>query len=118
MIEVKEQSVGIRETLNQNQRMAAIVMGGAVVLAILVIVYEMWPEGQASMTRKSYYSDDDGKTYFVDDIGKIVPYLHNGKPAVLAHVYQCEGSKEKFVGYLQKYTDQVRAQLEYMAASD
>lgn len=108
--------MGIRETLNKNQMATAIAVGAVTVIAIFMIIKSLLPERPLPPPTKAFYSDDDGKTFFEDAIGKVVPFLHNGKPAVRAHVYVCEGSKEKFVGYLEQFTPPVHDELERMTA--
>jgi hypothetical protein len=56
-----------------------------------------------------FYSDDDGATYFADDINELTPFKHEGKDAVRAYVYRCPGSPP-FVGLLQRQTEFGRQQ--------
>jgi hypothetical protein len=57
---------------------------------------------------REFFSDDDGKTFFVDDRAKLPPFDHNGKPAYRARVYTCDGGKTKFVGWLERYTPEAK----------
>jgi hypothetical protein len=52
---------------------------------------------------KSYYSTDDGKTFFVDDLDKAYPFDHDGQQAYRAFVYK-GASGAPFVAYLERYT--------------
>jgi len=65
------------------------VICGVIVVAVLGIVLSTTV---ASATHRAYFSDDDGKTFFVDDIEKIVPFDHDGKPGFRAMVYQCSSN--------------------------
>jgi hypothetical protein len=56
-----------------------------------------------------FYSDDDGASFFVDDVKELTPFEHEGKSAVRAYVYRCAG-EAPFVGYLQRQTDHGRQQ--------
>lgn len=56
----------------------------------------------------AFYSDDDGRTSFVDGAKKLTPFLHNGKEAVRAYVYRC--GRITIVGYLQRHTEYGRRQ--------
>jgi hypothetical protein len=107
--------LGIRETLNKNPSITTGVTAGIVVLAIGVNVWQLLPRGGSSAmgngTPKSFYSDDDGATYFADDATKIPPFDHNGKKAVRAQVFQC-GNNPPFVGILQRYTADAKAKME------
>jgi hypothetical protein len=51
---------------------------------------------------QSYYTVDDGTTYFTDDASKGFSFDHNGQPAVQAMVYSCDGGSTKFVAYLRR----------------
>ena len=62
-----------------------------------------------------YYSDDDGKTFFVDDVDKVYPFDRNGKPAYRAYVYRC-GDQPPFVHYLGRYTDKAKARMAELSA--
>lgn len=52
----------------------------------------------------AYFSSDDGKTFFIDDIMRLPPFEHRGQTAVRAHVFDCNGNR--VVGYLSRYTDE------------
>ena len=56
-----------------------------------------------------FYSDDDGATYFTDDVKELTPFRYEGKDAVRAYVYRCPGAAP-FVGYLQRQTGYGREQ--------
>lgn len=57
-----------------------------------------------------FYSDNDGKSWFKDDAGKLVPFDHNGRPAYRAFIYRLpDGST--FCGYLQRLSDSALEQL-------
>lgn len=70
--------------------------------AIALLVWELWPEPHNPRPTRAYYTADDGKTLFADDAERLPPFDHDGKPAVRAMVYSCDGGKTRFVGYLQK----------------
>jgi hypothetical protein len=98
--------VGVREWLNQHPKVA--VAGGVVVagLAIFFVVIQVLAGRHKYPTNPlmSYYTDDDGKTFFADTDDKVPPFDHNGKTAVTAYVFQCKG--QKFVGYMERFTPQ------------
>lgn len=71
---------------------------------------------QRAFAGKTFFSDDDGQTWFLDDESKIPPFDHNGKPACRAAVYRC-GMARPFVAYLQKYTESQLAHLDSMRKS-
>jgi len=104
--------VGIRETLNRNPAVTTGATIALIVIAVVVIVWQLMPaRGGSAGPTKAYYSVDDGKTWFADDYYCIPPYQHDGKEAVRAHVYQV-GEGKAFVGWLEKYKDDVKPKLE------
>jgi len=107
--------VGIRETLNQNPGLTTGVTAGIIILALVLIIWSNLSGGGSASNggsvSKLYYSDDDGKTWYADDVSKVPPYDHNGKQAVRAHVYKCKDGK-LFVGYLEELNSDYRTKLE------
>lgn len=96
--------MGAREYMNQHPKVA---VGGGIAIAVLavgLIVVEVmagrhrYPSGEPV----SYYTDDDGKSFFPDSADRIPPFDHNGQPAVTAYVFECGG--QKFVGYMERYS--------------
>jgi hypothetical protein len=81
-----------------------------IILSITVAVMSM-KTTKVTGSRQAYYSVDDGKTWFAENDGKIVPFDYNGREAVRAHVYRC-GKGKPFVGFLHKFSDQARKRLE------
>ena len=96
--------MGAREWLNQHPKVA---MGGGcaiVVLAICCVVAEVragrhrYPSGAPD----SYFTVDDGKSFFVASSDNVPPFDYGGQPAVTAYVFTC--GHEKFVGYMERFT--------------
>lgn len=97
-------SVGIRENMNKNPAVATGATLGIILICILIIVYQLWPSHPSgSAVTKAYFTDDDGKTYFKDDVTKFAPFDHDGKEAVQAFVYQANGGTP-FVAFEEKLT--------------
>jgi hypothetical protein len=94
--------MGIREKINDS-RIGPIVGVGMVIAAVAIGVFYFWPSGPHVHYAQSFYSDDDGQTYFEDSLYKFAPFNHNGKTAVIAIVYE-DAHNNKFVAYLQRYT--------------
>lgn len=99
----------IRETLEKHKKAAT---AAAVCLLMTGIAAMIWANssGIPGPQKRAYYSDDDGKNFFVDDFDRIFPFDHNGKPAYRATVCQCSNGKP-FVAFLLRYTDSAKAQL-------
>jgi hypothetical protein len=95
--------MGAREWLNQHPNVAIGGVCAVVVLAICLIVAEVMAgrHKYPADTPRSFYSDDDGKTFFVGGFDDVPPFDHDGKQAVRAYVFQC--GKQQFVGYLERF---------------
>src|SRR5687768_16389120 len=110
--------MGLRETLNENPR---ITTGLTVALIVVVLAWLLWPSGGGTGgggaggtgggggTTQLFYSTDDGKTWFPDDAAKIPPFKKDGKDAVRAVVYKCDG--KTFVNHLERYTPEAQKQM-------
>lgn len=105
--------MGIREKLNQHQKLVTGLVGIVFVAAIAAVTMSNRPPPERA--ESAYYSDDGGKTYFTDDIDKVYPFDHKGKPAYRAYVYRFGGG-EPFVSYLARYTDSAQQRLNELAA--
>jgi len=103
--------VGIRETLNKNQTLTTGATIAIIVVAIGIIVWQMMPESAPKILTKSYYSTDDGRTWFEDSSDKVVPFDKDGKEAVRAHLFKCPDSGP-FVGYLEKLDPRIKQRLD------
>lgn len=103
--------MGIREKLTQNKSMGTAVGVGFLLVAGLVLASTFWPQKQANLNQ-AFYSDDDGKTWFADSAYRVAPFEHNGKTAVVAHVYNYADGKKEFCAYLAQFTPQAKAKLE------
>lgn len=107
--------MGIRETLNQNPRLTTGLTIGIIVIVLGLLAWQIWggsvtPGGSDGPTNKRWFSDDDGKTWFADDFKKVGPIQHNGKEAVEAVVYKCDG--KTFCNHLIRYTPEGKKKME------
>lgn len=102
--------MGLRETLNKNQGLVV----GVVVVLILAAGWVAFTQfrggGGADIPNASFYTDDNGATFFKDDYMKVPPFDHNGKEAVRAFVYECNG--KQFVAYMERYSPEARPLVE------
>ena len=96
--------MGLRDRLNDNPRIAVGVLGTVVLAAIVFIAMQVLASRRTirSDLPDSFYTVDDGQSFFVANSANFPPFDHEGKPAVQAHVYECGG--QRFVGYLERYT--------------
>ncbi len=102
---------GVREWMNEHQRVTIGIFVGIVLVAIGAIVAQVLASRKAypAASPDSYFTTDDGKTFFVASSDNIPPFDYSGQPAVHAYVFQCGG--KKFVGYLERYTSDARASI-------
>jgi len=112
----------LRAFLNRHPVATVGVVVVLIALAVVSIVYQLRPPSDVALgPRKDFYTVDDGETWFVDDIDKITPFDHDGKPAVLVHLFTCDGGKARFVGYLEKLPDgaveKYRARMNFPASA-
>lgn len=79
------------------------------VVAILIAVYVLWPRSVV-MPTQSFFTSDDGKTFYREDATLVPPYNVDGKIAVRANVYRCPVCGKQFVGTMERYKpDRVEA---------
>lgn len=106
--------MSFRDDINQKPGIFIGVSAAIVVLAIIWLVYSLRGSKPVAgvITTKAFFSDDDGKSFYVDDISNIPPYEHSGKKAYRARVYEVKGSGQRFVGYLESYDDKAKKQIE------
>lgn len=106
--------MGIRQTMNENPALSIGVTAGAILVAIIIIIWELVggksPTSTAAINQ-SFFTDDDGKTFFADDANKIPPFMHNGKPAYKVLVFKCKDGKP-FVAHMERYTEEGKKRLE------
>ncbi len=100
--------MGLREALAKKQALSLSIVAILVVVAVWSVIQQAWSHPPVPNT--AYYTTDDGQHWFVDDIGRIPPFEHDGQQAVQAHVFDCDGNR--FVGYLSRYTPAAKAILD------
>ena len=99
--------MSFREMINQKQHVATIATGVIILLAVVLIIWQLMPVAPPKPPTKAYYSIDDGATWFEDDIEKVSPFKKDGKDAFRAHVYKC-GKEKEFCGWLEAFTPQAK----------
>ncbi|HEV7299985.1 MAG TPA: hypothetical protein VGN72_11520 [Tepidisphaeraceae bacterium] len=100
--------MAVREFLDKNRNATVIGASLLIVLGLGASLYQLRGGSTTSdaFEGNMFFSVDDGKTWFPADAKNVPPFDHEGKPAVLAHVFDCGGTE--FVGYLERYTPQAR----------
>jgi hypothetical protein len=95
--------MGVRESLNEKKTLGLGVAAAVGLLAVVIIGAQVVGGGSGvSEPETAFYTDDDGKTFFKDDIYKVVPFDHNGKQAYRADVFKGPDGKQ-FVGLMYRH---------------
>jgi|ERR1700722_11308452 len=102
--------MSIREAINGKPLVGAGLAG--LLLIIAVGIGYQYTRGPSILSRigTTYYSDDDGQSYYRDSLYKFAPYEHGGKTAVMAMVFS--NGEQTFVGLLQRFTPAAKSRLE------
>jgi hypothetical protein len=109
--------MGIHETIRAKPAVAATVALLIIITAAAVIAFELKPNRiDSALANSRFFSDDDGRTWFIDSKGRIPPFDHDGKTAYGAEVFRC-GDGSFFVAYLEKFSDKQKADIETQLAA-
>ena len=111
-------SMSIRESIQRYQG----ITGGVAALVIVgatVWIYSSSRSGseQQLLTTRTFYTVDEGKTWFVEDAERVPPFDHNGQSAVRVRLFQGKDGKP-FAGYLERYTPDAAKRLEAAKRGD
>ena len=99
-------TMGIRESIKEKPRLVAAIAGGVVVFAVAFIVMRSTNADSDEPWGKAFFTVDDGTTWFVDDATKLAPFQRDGKEAVRAYVFECDG--KAFVNHVERFTPEGR----------
>jgi hypothetical protein len=91
----------VRQVLERHQKIVVGIVCMVIVGAIAAIYAQVRPAPHPNVNL-TYYSDDDGTTWFEGPIFKITPFDHDGREAVGAMIYRANG--RKYVGYLTRFS--------------
>jgi hypothetical protein len=108
--------MGIAESLNKNKIWSIGVALVMVVVAGVLLAVELKPAKQFSQ-KETYFSDDDGASWYIDDINNIPPYNHNGKEGVRAIIYNYDNGSKEFCGYLMRFGPAVKRRIDAAVAN-
>ncbi len=97
--------MALRDNIHKNQVLAGIIACGAIGVSVFFVFRQAGGVGAASGV-SAYFSADDGKTWFKDDMVRAFPFDRDGKPAYRAEIFRC-GSMT-FCGYLESLPDGAR----------
>jgi hypothetical protein len=102
--------MALREAMEKYRTTAIAVAAGMILITLLSVWHSLAPPKK--MSTQSFFSTDDGKTFFADSSSRIPPFDHDGKPAYGCYVFTNDGGKTKYVGWLFRYTDEGKRRLE------
>jgi hypothetical protein len=108
--------MGFIETIRKNKSAGFTVAAVLLLLASVVAFVSAHSGRIPSNLTRAFYSDDDGKTFFVDNLDKAYPFDHNGQQAYRAYVFK-GASGSAFVAYLERYTASGLAQKQALLAN-
>jgi hypothetical protein len=106
--------MGLRQKLNESKPLS---IGLAVLLAVLaggLIYYETRTVPLMDINHL-WYTDDEGKTWFLDTAYRVAPFDHNGKQAYIAHMFKSEKGAI-WCAFIERYT--ADSQKKFQAALD
>lgn len=92
--------MGLRHKLNASPGLAVVVV--LVMAGLSAGVWYMTRSTEYAAPTKAFYTVDEGVNLFEEDVNKVTPFDHEGKQAVKAYVYTCDGGKTRFVAYLER----------------
>ena len=105
--------MGIRDRLGGGNSVVGVGTAAALLVAAGIVFfwyYESQAGNRPPNPNVSFFSDDDGQTFFRDSAYKFPPMDHDGKTAYVALVF--DDGQKKFVGYLVRYTPEARKQIQ------
>jgi hypothetical protein len=107
--------MSIRENLGKNRIVGVGIGVALLVLAASAIAVEFWPEKKPDLLMQ-YYTDDEGQTWFSDEVSNVAPFDHGGKTAVIAQLFTYDNGSKKYCAYLVKYTPDAKKRLDAAVA--
>ena len=105
--------MGLRQTMNENPVVTTVLTVAIMAAAISFIVWRSLNRNNSTskLPTTAYFSDDDGKTWFIDDAKKVPPFDHNGKSAYIAVLFKCSDGKP-FVQRLEGYEPEAKKKIQ------
>ena len=100
--------MSVRQWANNHPKATGSVAGACVLVCVAVLLAQAFGGRRAINVNvpDDYFTVDDGKTFFAASCSNIPPFNYQGKTAVRANVFDCNGVK--FVGYMDRYTPQAQ----------
>lgn len=106
--------MGVREKLNKNPVVVCSVAAVVLAASVAILLLQRSAGATSGALTVAHYTADGGKTFFKDDIAKVVPYKQDGKTVYRAEVYQ--GNGEPFVALILRHSPGAQAEMaDYLA---
>ena len=105
--------MAIREVINKHAWIATAGAAAVVALAAFLVLRSSSEKGVTAAPGAaglSFYTIDDGTTWFADRTELLPPFKKDGREAVRAYVYRAPDGKE-FVSHLERYTAEAKRAL-------
>ncbi len=109
--------MSLRETISQGPYRGLAVGAVLAVVGLFFVFAEMPGRGAPATTTQGFFSVDDGKTWFADDVNKLPPFDKDGKQAVRAYVFRSSDGVE-FVNHLERLKPDAKRILEEVNKPD
>jgi hypothetical protein len=103
--------MSVRESIDRYRKLVTVIAAVGIAFGAYLIFKSSAGPASQTMIARSYYTIDDGATWFVDDAQKVPPFEHNGKTAVRLRMYSSADGKKLFPGYLERYTEEARRRI-------
>jgi len=105
--------MGTREKFNENKKVGLGVAAAILIIAVGIFSFQLrgGDNGMPPAPKNAFYTDDNGKTFFKDDVNNVSPFTHNGKQAYRVDVFKGSDGQQ-FVGLIYRHTDPGRKEME------
>jgi hypothetical protein len=104
---------GVRDSIRKHSTATIVTMAVVVAAALFFTLRNASSStSMTEITNKVYCTTDDGQTTFVAPMSQVPPFDRDGKAAVRAYMYSCDGGKTRFVGYLERFTPEAKKRIE------
>src|SRR5579862_39008 len=103
--------MSVREAINSRKSIGIAFASLFLVIAAAVLIFTQMPAHRIKGD-KTFFSDDDGQTWFLDSVYQTPPFDRNGKTAVRAVIYSYDHGDKTFCAYLMRFTTSAKKRLD------
>jgi hypothetical protein len=109
--------MNLRATLSEKPIRAVALAVALLVVGLGIIAFQMHSASAPVSHSKAFFTVDDGKTWFPDDVRKLPPFEKDGKQAVRAYVFRSSNGAE-FVNHLERFKPDAKLAMEQASKVD